>query len=660
MKNLLTLFLSLVLSLSLQAQEIESNFVYFDFDEFTLTSETQNELDRIIGETQQYSEFQLQIIGHTDQDGDDQYNNQLSEKRAQEVLNYFTAKSVTTEKITLAARGEQALFIAKEDAVSKSKNRRVEILTSFTVINEIEDLLQALSPTKNNQEFDIYTNTESFIVGDQGSRISIPANAFVFEDRTVPTGLISIDVIESFDFGSFAANGLECMSGDQMLETGGMMKITASSNGKKLKLADGKEIAIQFPPSNTKDDMKLFYGESPDRGVTDWILSDSEVNTEFADTETDIEFDFEQFLTTVLDRPEAPKSGLERNPKKPKYPTKPIKPFKPHAPTKGNIDLGMNFWQKATTSKKVKQGIIDQKYDEQLTSYTVKKKRYDELMELHAATLADYDNSCKKVDDDILLWEENSRVALGKAYDLHKALKRYSRIERVWFAQNYLSLNKDNEDQEKTFLTFHTLMNRLETKNEMRELLKYVFGPNYDELLRKLPRRNQYQCDHRYDDNQIADSAYKSVIQVESKANRFAFQYEVSTNKNLTSGKLGNYAMSISSLGWINCDRFYGMPRMQGRRIALVESNDATFYLVFHDIRSMLGAEKQGNLHEFKNIPVNQKVTVVGLQVIDNRSYLFTKELLTTENFKIAPVFKKSSITEINHVFDELSKRFAS
>jgi len=661
MKSLLSLFLALTFGVSLVAQNTESNFIYFDFDKSTLTQESILELDRIITKTQQHSEFQLDIVGHTDQDGNDTYNDNLSMARAQEVIDYLAAKSIPREKMNITAHGEHMLFLAQDDESSKAKNRRVEIRAKYTILDKIEDLMLALAPEKNTQEHYISNNNASLITGDQGSTISIPANAFVHEDGSIPTGIVKLELIESFDFGSFAANGLQCTSDEKILETGGMMKLTASSDGKQLKLKDDKSIDIKFPPSQTNEDMKLFYGDSPDTGVSNWILSDSDIQSEQIEKDLNLDFELEQFLVERLDRPEIPRNTLTKAEKKPQFPRRPVRPAAPAEPSKDNISLNMGFWEKATTSKEEKQQLIDDKFQEKMTAYTKRKDRYEVLLERYDEAILNYKKEYKQTEKDIERWVENNRLIILDIKEYKQKIDRFRVIDQVWFAQNFLTVNIDHEDKEKIFLAFYDQLNTKIEKDDIRALYKYVFGPKYQQIVEEtLGIKGSRAC--RYNP-QIALSNDKSqidiVTSIKSKANRTAFQYQLA-NGEATNNELGRYAMTISNLGWINCDRFYDYPYEQLKQLAILQDEEATFFLVFHDIRSMLSAKNHGNLYEFPRVPTGQKVTIVGLQVRENQSYLYTKELTMNENFKIAPQFRKSSLTEIKSVFDILSSKFSS
>ena len=73
-----------------------------------------------------------------------------------------------------------------------------------------------------------------------------------------------------------------------MLETGGMINITAKSAGKPLMMKDGQEYALYFPKNEVKGEMQLFYGDRDTNGQMNWTPANRE---ETASESTDSEFD---------------------------------------------------------------------------------------------------------------------------------------------------------------------------------------------------------------------------------------------------------------------------------------------------------------------------------------------------------------------------------
>ncbi|MFW6284612.1 MAG: OmpA family protein [Desulfosalsimonas sp.] len=94
----------------------------FDFDSATIKSGGMNEIARVAKVLNQYPQTMLRVEGHTDQVGSEDYNQRLSERRAEAVQNALIQHNVDPRRVSAIGYGETQP-ISSEDAV----NRRVEI-----------------------------------------------------------------------------------------------------------------------------------------------------------------------------------------------------------------------------------------------------------------------------------------------------------------------------------------------------------------------------------------------------------------------------------------------------------------------------------------------------------------------------------------------------
>ena len=73
-----------------------------------------------------YSKIQVEVQGHTDSDGSATYNLQLSDSRAQSVMQYLVEAGVDAERLQAKGYGEVVPIADNETDEGKEKNRRVE------------------------------------------------------------------------------------------------------------------------------------------------------------------------------------------------------------------------------------------------------------------------------------------------------------------------------------------------------------------------------------------------------------------------------------------------------------------------------------------------------------------------------------------------------
>ncbi len=108
--------------------------VLFDFDKYTLKSGARERLAKISGIILAYPDLKLQIEGHTDSIGTDEYNQTLSEKRAQSVQGYLVSSGVVPDHVTATGLGKSDPVADNSTAAGRQQNRRVEMIVSGDVI----------------------------------------------------------------------------------------------------------------------------------------------------------------------------------------------------------------------------------------------------------------------------------------------------------------------------------------------------------------------------------------------------------------------------------------------------------------------------------------------------------------------------------------------
>lgn len=98
----------------------------FDFDSDVVRSDAATNLDALASHLNKYSDSNLMIVGHTDAVGSADYNQGLSERRADSAARYLAARGVSRH-IATAGRGEREPVASNDTDAGRQKNRRVEV-----------------------------------------------------------------------------------------------------------------------------------------------------------------------------------------------------------------------------------------------------------------------------------------------------------------------------------------------------------------------------------------------------------------------------------------------------------------------------------------------------------------------------------------------------
>jgi outer membrane protein OmpA-like peptidoglycan-associated protein len=108
--------------------------VLFDTAKYTLKPGAREKLAKISGIVLAHPGLTLEVEGHTDSVGTDDYNQKLSEQRANSVRDYLISQGVSSNIITAKGFGESSPVATNDNAAGRQQNRRVELVVSGEVI----------------------------------------------------------------------------------------------------------------------------------------------------------------------------------------------------------------------------------------------------------------------------------------------------------------------------------------------------------------------------------------------------------------------------------------------------------------------------------------------------------------------------------------------
>ncbi|HEV8129819.1 MAG TPA: OmpA family protein [Acidobacteriota bacterium] len=108
--------------------------VLFDTGKYSLRPGAREKLAKIAGIVLAHPGLKLEVEGHTDNVGGDEYNQGLSERRANAVRDYLIGQGVPPESITAHGFGKTLPVVSNDTAAGRQRNRRVELVVSGEVI----------------------------------------------------------------------------------------------------------------------------------------------------------------------------------------------------------------------------------------------------------------------------------------------------------------------------------------------------------------------------------------------------------------------------------------------------------------------------------------------------------------------------------------------
>ncbi len=376
---------------------------------------------------------------------------------------------------------------------------------------------------KEAQTFFIPADKDTIITCVEGTSIAIKAKSFMIEKTGAePVENILVSIKEYYKLSDILLAGLSTTSNDKLLETAGMIYITASSGDEKCVLKKGETFEIEFPSKTDKKDMQLFNGNWKDVNKMDWVPDKRSKNVNAV------------FLVAE------------------------------EMPTLLNGESMTSYVKKSMVypAKAAEKGIIGTVYVTFIVSRSGKIRNVKLL---------------KGIDPDC----DQAALNMVKAMPRLRPAKVRGRGVDVQFT-----------------LPVRFTVNDAGTSAVTEK---------------KIPVKNDVVLADDDDDE-------KDTI-----------------------GDLASYLFASSQLEWINCDRFQNYPAKINYLVDLKNGDDLFLDVIFHQFKSISQGLRNSSAFLFKNVPENEKITLVAIKLLNKKLYLAIKETTT------------SSVMEQNLVFQEVT-----
>ncbi len=104
-----------------------SDYLKFEFDKAELRPEDRELLSRVAGILMTSKDYMVSVNGHTDDVGTAEYNQKLSERRAQAVRDYLVKAGMSADILSVEGHGKSLPLVKGTTDAARAKNRRVEL-----------------------------------------------------------------------------------------------------------------------------------------------------------------------------------------------------------------------------------------------------------------------------------------------------------------------------------------------------------------------------------------------------------------------------------------------------------------------------------------------------------------------------------------------------
>ncbi len=156
--------------------------IFYDFDKATLRPESQKALDELVKLLNENPNITIELSAHTDYKGSDLYNERLSQRRAESVVNYMIANGIAADRLTPKGYGEGKPKKIKRKVAEKYQFlKEGDILTENFIIQLPEEQQEQCNQLNRRTEF-IVLRTTYGLFDKAGKLIQSPSKAEASKD----------------------------------------------------------------------------------------------------------------------------------------------------------------------------------------------------------------------------------------------------------------------------------------------------------------------------------------------------------------------------------------------------------------------------------------------------------------------------------------------
>lgn len=576
-----TLLLTIILLLNVTAFAVATHdelLIHFDKDRSELTTRSIADLDAFLARCTLNGEYGFTVHGHTDSDGSVTYNDALSAARAEVVQAYLLTHGIGRDAVRVERSGELRPIESNADEHGMSVNRRVRITFDRTYYGDTDELRQALT-AGSVQCFEIDGGNSSTVVGQAGTSIDFAAGSFVDAKGRRVTGPVTIELTEALGHQAMIGHRLSTRSGGRLLETGGMLKVTATgSDGTALKLAADSPMQVALPNEAAQEGMQLFLSSDG----SDWSATAQPMKVK----------KMRQWVEPL--QPFVPnrafKAPIYREDRK-GIPVKPSPPFLKAPPV---VPDRKDF--------KPRRNLLSFLWPER--SRKAAEARYQDALHTYENRMANYSRLQARFEEEVRSYPER--------------MERYNQRKVAW----------DNQKQQ-----------------EHARWIDDVYLPAH-------ARHYASNADRR----QLRDSLMATWKQ-ERDVKFNAYMEESDRNGTADVSGMRAYLFNSTTLGWINCDRFYDVPAAEQHYVRTQGSTptNTEAFLIFTDMACMLRLDKHDGDWRSEKVSKNEPTVLFAYAVVDGRPQVCHEQVVPGERVRFS--FKPSSYAEIATMLHRFGQR---
>lgn len=252
-----------------QTQLKDTLHILFETDKARIQPDEAKKLDLFYQNLHPTYTWAIELTGHTDADGSDQYNDRLSENRVHAVQQYLIDLGVPPSAISTDYQGEQNPLADNNTESGKQRNRRVLVVATTNLPKRTVQEYTTAPPKKYSASPPaLYAEPDRSIYGPDGTIVIIPGGAFA----PYTNAEINVELTEAIRLEDMLRLGLPTITvNNECLQTSGMVFLTVTGpNGESLQTNPNLPMIVRIPVDEWDEDVEIYTGLGNGTTVRGW------------------------------------------------------------------------------------------------------------------------------------------------------------------------------------------------------------------------------------------------------------------------------------------------------------------------------------------------------------------------------------------------------
>lgn len=146
-------------------------------------------------------------------------------------------------------------------------------------------------------------------------------------------------------------------------------------------------------------------------------------------------------------------------------------------------------------------------------------------------------------------------------------------------------------------------------------------------------------------------------VTMDAKTRKKELEKKISKNDQSSFDNINEYIFRTTNLGWINCDRYVGYPKLINFKIKKEAGTTIDLYIVFKKINAIIKTAWSENECVVNNLPLGEPISIIAFKNENGKNFIATKETFISKSYESDLVYTPLTINILKKTMGELNEK---